>query len=118
MVGVEIDDLFGPSRKHIHERKEWVAVAKVDDHESGAGPIDLDSGVVRLNWSAGAPADLRRPDVRGHLPAAHRQPQHAVDVAGPAAFHRATGPAGAGYRSNSARSATAASILARPAPRQ
>ena len=45
---VEIDELFGPSRKHIHERKEWVAVAKVDDHESGAGPIDLDSGVIQL----------------------------------------------------------------------
>lgn len=48
MVPVEMDELFGPSRKHIHERKEWVAVAKVDDHEAGAGPIDLDSGVVRL----------------------------------------------------------------------
>lgn len=47
-VSAEVDELFGPSRKHIHERKEWVAVAKVDDHESGAGPIDLDSGVVRL----------------------------------------------------------------------
>jgi hypothetical protein len=52
MVSVELDTLFGPSRKHVHERKEWVAVAKVDDHESGAGPIDLESGVVRLNWPA------------------------------------------------------------------
>lgn len=49
-IGVELDTLFGPSRKHVHERKEWIAVAKVDDHESaGAGPIDLDSGVVRLS---------------------------------------------------------------------
>jgi len=40
--------LFGPSRKHIHERKEWVAVAKLDDRESGDGPIDLESGVVQL----------------------------------------------------------------------
>lgn len=48
-VSAEVDELFGPSRKHIHERKEWVAVAKVDDHEAGAGPIDLDSGVVQLN---------------------------------------------------------------------
>jgi hypothetical protein len=48
MVSVELDTLFGPSRKHVHERKEWVAVAKVDDHESGAGPIDLESGVVQL----------------------------------------------------------------------
>jgi len=47
-VSAELDALFGPSRKHVHERKEWVAVAKVDDHESGAGPIDLDSGVVTL----------------------------------------------------------------------
>lgn len=49
-IGVELDTLFGPSRKHVHERKEWIAVAKVDDHESGGtGPIDLDSGVVRLS---------------------------------------------------------------------
>jgi hypothetical protein len=51
MVSAEIDELFGPSKKHVYERKEWVAVAKVDDHEaagSGLGPIDLDSGVVRL----------------------------------------------------------------------
>ncbi|HEX3787835.1 MAG TPA: DUF6191 domain-containing protein [Pseudonocardiaceae bacterium] len=52
MVSAELDTLFGPSRKHVHERKEWVAVAKIDDHESGAGPIDLDSGVVRLPWPA------------------------------------------------------------------
>jgi hypothetical protein len=49
LIGVELDSLFGPSRKHIHERKEWVAVAKIDDREAGAGPIDLESGVVRLN---------------------------------------------------------------------
>ncbi|HWE89222.1 MAG TPA: DUF6191 domain-containing protein [Pseudonocardiaceae bacterium] len=47
-VSAELDALFSPSRKHVHERKEWVAVAKMDDHESGAGPIDLESGVVRL----------------------------------------------------------------------
>lgn len=51
LVSAELDALFGPSRKHIHERKEWVAVAKVDDHEAGAGPIDLDSGVVQLRSS-------------------------------------------------------------------
>jgi hypothetical protein len=51
-VSAELDALFGPSRKHVHERKEWVAVAKVDDHESGAGPIDLDSGVVTLRLNA------------------------------------------------------------------
>jgi hypothetical protein len=48
MVSAELDALFGPSRKHVHERKEWVAVAKVDDHESAGGPIDLDSGIVRI----------------------------------------------------------------------
>lgn len=42
------DGLSGPSHKHVHERKEWVAVAKFDDREAGAGPIDLDSGVVWL----------------------------------------------------------------------
>lgn len=54
-MSAEVDELFGPSRKHIHERKEWVAVAKVDDHEAGAGPIDLDSGVVQLNLPSEQP---------------------------------------------------------------
>lgn len=53
-MSAELDALFGPSRKHVHERKEWVAVAKIDDHESGAGPIDLDSGKVQFNFSAPA----------------------------------------------------------------
>ncbi len=45
-----MDQLFGPSRKHIHERKEWVAVAKVDDRLSGDDPIvDLPGGTVTLS---------------------------------------------------------------------
>ena len=47
-ISADLDVLFSPSRKHVHERKEWVAVAKVDDRESGGGPIDLESGVVEL----------------------------------------------------------------------
>ena len=47
-VSAELDMLFSPSRKHVHERKEWVAVAKVDDREAGGGPIDLESGIVEL----------------------------------------------------------------------
>lgn len=47
-VSAELDVLFAPSRKHVHERKEWVAVAKVDDRQSGDGPIDLEAGVVEL----------------------------------------------------------------------
>ncbi|WP_433656972.1 hypothetical protein ACQPW1_36640 [Nocardia sp. CA-128927] len=48
-ISAEVDELFGPSRKHIHERKEWIAVAKVDDRESGDDPlVDLTSGVVVL----------------------------------------------------------------------
>ncbi|BDT96711.1 hypothetical protein IFM12275_66870 [Nocardia sputorum] len=48
-VGAEVDEIFGPSRKHIHERKEWVAIAKVDDRTSGDDPlVDLDSGTVTL----------------------------------------------------------------------
>ncbi|MBF6191111.1 hypothetical protein [Nocardia implantans] len=48
-VGAEVDEIFGPSRKHIHERKEWVAIAKVDDRISGDDPlVDLDSGTVTL----------------------------------------------------------------------
>ncbi len=55
-ISVELDVLFGPSRKHVHERREWVAIAKVDDHESGAGPIDLDSGVVQVRFDTEAPS--------------------------------------------------------------
>lgn len=50
-ISGEIDMLFAPGRKHVRERKEWVAVAKKDDRESGSGgpgPIDLDTGVVEL----------------------------------------------------------------------
>ncbi len=50
MVSPELDSLFAPGAKHVHERKEWVAVAKMDDREAGAGPggVDLDGGVVEL----------------------------------------------------------------------
>lgn len=44
----ELDMLFGPARRHVNERREWVAVAKIDDREAGAGPIDLTSGRVSL----------------------------------------------------------------------
>ncbi len=48
-MGAEVDEIFGPSRKHVHERKEWVAIAKVDDRLSGDDPlVDLDSGTVTL----------------------------------------------------------------------
>ncbi|WP_433201984.1 hypothetical protein ACQP1G_11355 [Nocardia sp. CA-107356] len=56
-AGAEVDEIFGPSRKHIHERKEWVAVAKLDDRESGDDPlVDLDSGVARLSPRVGRSA--------------------------------------------------------------
>jgi hypothetical protein len=56
----EIDGVFGPSRRHIHEYKEWVAVRRVDDHESGTGPADLAGGTIELRKSsqeAGSPLD-------------------------------------------------------------
>jgi hypothetical protein len=47
-VSMEIEGLFNPGIKHRLERMEWAAVAKEDDRESGARPVDLESGVVRL----------------------------------------------------------------------
>ncbi|RBO96728.1 hypothetical protein DFR74_101744 [Nocardia puris] len=48
-VGAEVDEIFGPSRRHIHEHKEWIAVAKLDDRISGDDPlVDLESGTVTL----------------------------------------------------------------------
>lgn len=50
-ISGELDTLFSPGVKHVQQRKEWVAVAKKDDRESGAGgqgPIDLETGVVEL----------------------------------------------------------------------
>ncbi|MQY28092.1 hypothetical protein [Nocardia aurantia] len=47
--GAGVDEIFAPSRKHIHDRKEWVAVAKADDRVSGDDPvIDLDTGVATM----------------------------------------------------------------------
>ncbi|WP_019930004.1 hypothetical protein [Nocardia sp. BMG111209] len=48
-LGADVLEIFGPSRKHIHDRKEWVAIAKVDDRVSGDDPIvDLDTGVAMM----------------------------------------------------------------------
>lgn len=44
----EVDVLFGPSRRHIREYKEWVAVRSEENHSSGAGPADLDAGRIEL----------------------------------------------------------------------
>lgn len=52
-----VEGLFNPSGKHQLEHKDWVAVAKEDERESGAGPLDLDSGVVRLRYSDGTDTD-------------------------------------------------------------
>lgn len=43
-----VDGLFNPGRKHQLEHLEWVAVAREDERESGTGPLDLDTGVVRM----------------------------------------------------------------------
>ncbi|MCX4094072.1 hypothetical protein [Nocardia sp. alder85J] len=47
--GADVLEIFGPSRKHVHERKEWVAVAKADDRISGDEPVvDLTTGVATM----------------------------------------------------------------------
>ncbi|PSR61021.1 hypothetical protein C8259_20915 [Nocardia nova] len=57
--GAEIDELFGPSRRHIHERKEWVAIAKVDDRLAGDDPIvDLPAGTVTLSLTRRTAHDI------------------------------------------------------------
>lgn len=57
--GAEIDELFGPSRRHIHERKEWVAIAKVDDRLAGDDPIvDLPAGTVTLSLTRRTAQDI------------------------------------------------------------
>lgn len=46
---MELEGLFsGAGVRHRLDQLEWVAVAKEDDREAGAGPLDLDSGVVRI----------------------------------------------------------------------
>ncbi|MEU2251813.1 hypothetical protein [Nocardia xishanensis] len=70
-VGAEVDEIFGPARKHIHERKEWVAVAKLDDRQAGDEPlIDLEAGVVRLPAPARDPTTPKPMRERGFRRAA------------------------------------------------
>ena len=48
-MGAGLDEIFGPARKHVRERMEWVAVAKIDDLVSGDDPIvDLGTGTVTM----------------------------------------------------------------------
>lgn len=47
-ASMEIDGLFNPGAKHQIEHKEWVAVAREDERESGSGPLDFDSGTVHM----------------------------------------------------------------------
>ena len=47
-VTLEVEALFTGSVKHQLEHLAWVSVAKEDERESGAGPLDLDSDVVRI----------------------------------------------------------------------
>jgi hypothetical protein len=62
-ASMEIEGLFNPGIKHRLERMEWVAVAKEDDRESGARPLDLDSGVVRLERQDATPdSESARPE--------------------------------------------------------
>lgn len=48
-VALGIDGLFNPGAKHQLEQLAYVAVTREDDHETGSGPLDLDSATVRLN---------------------------------------------------------------------
>lgn len=46
---LEVEGLFNAGARHRLDQLAWVAVAKEDDRVSGAGPLDLDSGVVRIS---------------------------------------------------------------------
>ncbi|RRO13010.1 hypothetical protein EIL87_25465 [Saccharopolyspora rhizosphaerae] len=47
-VAMEVEGLFNVGVKHQLDHLAWVEVAKEDERESGAGPLDLDSDVVRI----------------------------------------------------------------------
>ncbi|WP_092603724.1 hypothetical protein [Actinopolyspora xinjiangensis] len=55
-----VDGLFEAGSKYRLERAEWVAVAKEDDRETGAGPLDLASGRVRMRPRSGAGSRNRK----------------------------------------------------------
>lgn len=50
-AGLEVEGLFTAGVRHRLDQLEWVAVAKEDDRQTGSGPLDLDSGVVRFENS-------------------------------------------------------------------
>ncbi len=53
-AAMEVEGLFNVGVKHQLDHLAWVEVAKEDERESGAGPLDLDSNVVRLRRSDSA----------------------------------------------------------------
>ena len=50
-AAMEVEGLFNVGVKHRLDQLAWVEVAKEDERESGAGPLDLESKVVRLKPS-------------------------------------------------------------------
>ncbi|GAB3294353.1 hypothetical protein [Parasphingorhabdus pacifica] len=51
---LEVEGLFNAGARHRLDQMAWVAVAKEDDREAGSGPLDLDSGVVRISSPFGS----------------------------------------------------------------
>ncbi|HEY8374343.1 MAG TPA: DUF6191 domain-containing protein [Pseudonocardiaceae bacterium] len=54
-------ELFTPGLRHQREHRQWVEVHRREDPEAGAGPLDLDSGVVRLPVRRDPEDDTMRP---------------------------------------------------------
>ncbi|MEV7618106.1 DUF6191 domain-containing protein [Streptomyces sp. NPDC089799] len=54
-----IEELFNPGRRHTDEERNRLELSRVDanDGDPGRGPIDLDSGSVRIRLADAPPAD-------------------------------------------------------------
>ncbi|MFG2297358.1 DUF6191 domain-containing protein [Streptomyces sp. NPDC048603] len=54
-----IEELFNPGRRHTDEERNRLELTRVDasDGDPGRGPIDLDSGSVRIRLAGRAAAE-------------------------------------------------------------
>ncbi|MCP2257870.1 hypothetical protein LX15_001556 [Streptoalloteichus tenebrarius] len=50
---MSLGEMFEPASRFLRDQREWVQFHRREQKEAGDGPLDLDSGVVRLARPSG-----------------------------------------------------------------